>query len=51
MEGVRAVIIDKDNAPRWHPARIEDVTDGSVDEIFRDPWADTTHPLANLKPG
>jgi len=25
-EGVRALVIDKDNAPRWFPARIEDIT-------------------------
>ncbi|MFG1426666.1 enoyl-CoA hydratase/isomerase family protein [Roseixanthobacter glucoisosaccharinicivorans] len=24
-EGVRAVIVDKDNAPRWEPARLEDI--------------------------
>jgi enoyl-CoA hydratase len=34
IEGVRAVIIDKDNAPRWNPARLEDVTDAMLDEIF-----------------
>ena len=24
-EGVRAALIDKDNAPRWMPARLEDI--------------------------
>lgn len=48
MEGVRAVIIDKDNAPRWHPDRIEDVTQEAVDAIFRDPWEGNVHPLADL---
>ena len=33
-EGVRAVIVDKDNAPRWNPARIEDVSDHLIDRIF-----------------
>ena len=33
-EGVRAVIIDKDNAPRWRPARLEGVTDAMVDAVF-----------------
>jgi enoyl-CoA hydratase len=33
-EGVRAVLIDKDNAPRWNPAAPEDVTDEMLDEIF-----------------
>ena len=48
MEGVRAVIVDKDNAPKWRPPRIEDVTPASVDAIFRDPWSVGEHPLANL---
>ncbi|TPG38626.1 enoyl-CoA hydratase/isomerase family protein [Sphingomonas koreensis] len=34
LEGVRAVIIDKDNAPRWDPATPEDVTDHVIDQIF-----------------
>ncbi len=34
IEGVRAVIIDKDNAPRWNPATPEGVTDALLDEIF-----------------
>ncbi len=34
IEGVRAVIIDKDNAPRWNPASPEGVTDALLDEIF-----------------
>jgi hypothetical protein len=48
MEGVRAVIVDKDNAPKWRPPRIEEVTPASVDAIFDDPWSAGTHPLAHL---
>lgn len=33
-EGVRALIIDKDNKPSWSPKSIEDVDDGFVDEFF-----------------
>jgi enoyl-CoA hydratase len=33
-EGVRALIVDKDNAPVWNPARPEDVTEDSLDAIF-----------------
>jgi enoyl-CoA hydratase len=34
IEGVRAVIVDKDNAPRWNPPLLEGVTDAMLDEIF-----------------
>ena len=34
QEGVRAVIIDKDNAPSWDPATIEGVPDEMVDKYF-----------------
>jgi len=33
-EGVRAVIVDKDNAPRWDPATPEAVSEELVDSIF-----------------
>ena len=34
IEGVRALLIDKDNAPRWTPALPEDVTDEMIDRLF-----------------
>jgi enoyl-CoA hydratase len=34
LEGVRAVIVDKDNAPRWHPPHPEQVNDELIDFIF-----------------
>jgi enoyl-CoA hydratase len=33
-EGVRAVIIDKDNAPKWQPQTLDDMTDAMLDAIF-----------------
>jgi len=33
-EGVRAVIVDKDNAPRWNPAMLADVTPEMVAACF-----------------
>jgi enoyl-CoA hydratase len=33
-EGVRAVIIDKDNRPRWNPAAIESVASSCIDSYF-----------------
>jgi enoyl-CoA hydratase len=34
QEGVRAVIIDKDNAPVWNPASVETVSDGLIAELM-----------------
>jgi enoyl-CoA hydratase len=44
LEGVRAVIIDKDNAPRWSPDTLEGVTGAMLDGIFA-PLAEEWTPL------
>jgi enoyl-CoA hydratase len=36
-EGVRAVLVDKDNAPNWSPARPEDVSAAMIEAIFAPP--------------
>ena len=33
-EGVRAVIVDKDNAPHWRPASLSDVAAAEVERHF-----------------
>ena len=49
IEGVRAVLIDKDNLPRWRPDRLEDVTEKMIEDFFRERWAADAHPLAALE--
>jgi enoyl-CoA hydratase/carnithine racemase len=45
-EGVRALLIDKDNAPHWQPPTLAHVSDGLVAQFFKAPWEH--HPLASL---
>lgn len=47
-EGIRALAIDKDNAPAWLPQRIEDVTPDMVQPFFCSPWPAHSHPLRLL---
>jgi len=49
VEGIRARIIDKDNAPRWRFARIEDVSAADVEKMFESPWPANEHPLRDLR--
>src|SRR5205085_6434632 len=39
-EGVRAVIVDKDNTPRWQPATLGEITDADVERHFAPLGAD-----------
>jgi enoyl-CoA hydratase/carnithine racemase len=48
MEGIRALVIDKDYTPKWNPAHIEDVKPGMADEFFVSHWTAETHPLQAL---
>ncbi len=36
-EGIRSVVIDKDNAPQWRPANLADVSEADVDAHFQPP--------------
>jgi len=39
-EGVRALLIDRDHAPKWQPPRLQDVSDTMVDAYFSSLEAD-----------
>ena len=48
LEGVRALVIDKDNAPAWNPPSLDAVTPAMVDAFFAPVWPDHAHPLRHL---
>lgn len=48
LEGVRALVIDKDNAPQWNPPSIAEVTEESIAKFFEPPWPAYAHPLHYL---
>ena len=48
VEGIRALIVDKDNAPRWNPPSLTEVTDASVAAFFAPRWSPPEHPLRHL---
>ncbi|OWW22333.1 enoyl-CoA hydratase/isomerase family protein [Noviherbaspirillum denitrificans] len=48
LEGIRSVVIDKDNAPKWSPAQLEDVSKEMVEGFFEPAWPAHAHPLRTL---
>lgn len=48
QEGVRALMIDKDNQPKWRYGSVEQVPQATIDYFFADIWPQDSHPLAQL---
>ena len=48
VEGIRALAVDKDHAPRWQPATVAEVDPAEVAAFFVSPWAADQHPLRDL---
>jgi enoyl-CoA hydratase/carnithine racemase len=48
VEGIRALAVDKDHAPKWQPERIEDITPEMIAPFFESPWPAHAHPLRHL---
>ena len=49
LEGVRALVVDKDNAPQWSPANLAEVRDEQVASFFVSAWPAYAHPLRSLQ--
>jgi enoyl-CoA hydratase/carnithine racemase len=48
LEGVRALVVDKDYAPRWSPASLELIDAALILSFFEPVWPDYAHPLRDL---
>ncbi|MDZ7855576.1 enoyl-CoA hydratase/isomerase family protein [Sphaerotilus sp.] len=48
VEGIRALVIDKDHHPRWNPSHLDGVVQAEVDAFFVSPWPAHVHPLRAL---
>jgi enoyl-CoA hydratase/carnithine racemase len=49
LEGVRALVVDRDNSPRWNPATLDAVTPEMVEAFFAPAWPAHAHPLRDLR--
>ena len=49
IEGVRALVVDKDHRPAWRPATVEEVGAELVQAHFQAVWPAHAHPLRDLE--
>ncbi|MES2049244.1 MAG: enoyl-CoA hydratase/isomerase family protein [Pseudomonadota bacterium] len=48
LEGIRALVVDKDNAPNWSPASQAEINTDLVQSFFSEVWPEYAHPLRHL---
>lgn len=48
VEGVRALLVDKDNQPQWLHSNVNAVSGTFINELFVSPWLKGDHPLSGL---
>ncbi|WP_005035125.1 enoyl-CoA hydratase/isomerase family protein [Holophaga foetida] len=48
VEGIRALVVDKDRQPGWHPATAAELSSDMVSAFFESPWTEYGHPLRHL---
>lgn len=49
IEGIRALIVEKDNRPRWSPPTLAEVDRAAVARFFEPRWTPARHPLDALQ--
>jgi len=45
-EGIRALLIDRDNQPNWQYKNLADIDSSLIDKIFSPIWPEAQHPLS-----
>lgn len=48
VEGIRALVIDKDLKPQWRPSTLQEVKPEMIAPFFASAWPDYAHPLRGL---
>lgn len=48
VEGVRALLVDKDKNPKWQPATLEEVSRDWIESYFEPLWTPEEHPFRDL---
>jgi len=48
-EGVRALLIEKDNQPKWQYSSVNDVPESIINKHFTPIWSEADHPLRHLQ--
>ncbi|WP_280548304.1 enoyl-CoA hydratase/isomerase family protein [Halomonas sp. 11-S5] len=51
VEGVRALLVDKDKAPRWQHASVAGVAQADIQALMTPLWSSESHPLRDLGVG
>lgn len=49
LEGIRALVVDKDNAPQWSPSSLDDIDSSLIESFFEQVWPEYAHPLRHLQ--
>ncbi|WP_413583192.1 enoyl-CoA hydratase/isomerase family protein [Bdellovibrio sp. HCB288] len=47
-EGVRALLVDKDQNPKWNPSTLDETSTDWIEGYFKDLWNKGNHPLKDL---